>query len=80
MRAILTNINIILKIQKHIEDMRYDIHQIQNTNNLHIFNAVDDFGIKMPIQSMNDFLNFDPILDNQDTAKNFVRLKCIKYL
>jgi len=30
-------------MRKYIEDLHYDIHQIQNINNLHVFNIVDDF-------------------------------------
>jgi len=29
-------------MRKYIEDLHYDIHQIQNINNLHVFN-IDNF-------------------------------------
>lgn len=51
-------------MKKEIEDLRYNIRQIQNSSNLYMFNAIEDFGIEMPILSMNDFLNFDSTLDN----------------
>lgn len=50
-----------LKMRKDVEDLRCDIRQIQNSSNLYIFNAIEDFGIEMPIQSMDDYLNFDSI-------------------
>lgn len=69
-----------LKTKKEMEDLRYDVRQIQNNNSLHIFNSVNDFGIEMPIKSMNDFLKFDLTLNNEDTTKKFVSFKCIKNL
>jgi hypothetical protein len=58
-----------------IEDLHNDIRQLQNNHNIVSFNPVEEFGIEMPIESMNEFLEFDESLNNQEISEKFVSSK-----
>lgn len=67
LKAVLVNKQLLLEMKNEIREIRQ-----QNNNSIHIVNAVADFGIEMPIQSMTDFSRFDSSLRNEDTNKKFV--------
>jgi len=73
MKAVMTNKHLLYDIKKNIEDLRCDVNQLQNKNNLHIYNPIDDFGFEMPFNNMDDFLTFDGTLTQKNTSDKFVR-------
>jgi len=79
MKAVMTNKHLLYDIKNNIEDLRCDMNQLQNKNNLHIYNPIDDFGFEMPFNNMDDFLTFDT-LTQKNTSDKFVRFFHIIYI